>query len=191
MEYVLKAFLLVGIIGMVGCSSAFKYEKYTDQDPELDLSVDYISGWKATPQKGSYGSFTQVVFIEPRKKDKTLPALMVLTLKRESKADFSPLTIEGAYVDLTIKRRKFKDFKALSRSRMKLLDTEAIVSEFAYKALDLPESLKAKLVPTREKVVIFKREDKFYFLRYENFAEDFGRYEQAFNRVIKSLKARD
>lgn len=188
MEYLLKALLIIGMVSMVGCSQSFKLERYSSKDSDLDIILDYISGWKITEQKGSFGSFSQVVFSEPIRKDKTLLAIIVLTVRKESKVDFSPKTIEGAYTDLINKRKNFKDTKALSESKMKLLGIEAIESELSYKAIDLPESLNAKLVPVRERIIIFKKSDKFYFLRYENFAKDFDRFNKTFSNIIKTLK---
>jgi hypothetical protein len=80
--------------------------------------------------------------------------------------------------------------KVLSEGNPTVLGTDAVILELSYSALDLPESLKGKLVPTRERVVIFKRGDTFYYLRYENFAVDFDRYNAAFDHVIKSLSPR-
>lgn len=189
MEYLLKFFLIVGMVSMAGCSQqGFKLERYSSRDSELDISLDYIPGWKINEQKGSFDSFSQVVFLESNRGEKTLPSMIVLTVKRESKVKFSPKTIDAAYADIVNKRKNFKDSKVLSESRMKLLGTEAVEFELSYRALDLPESLKAKLVPMRERVVIFKKNDKFYILRYENFAADFERLNPAFSQIIKTLK---
>lgn len=191
MEYLLKALLIIGMVSMVGCSQSFKFERYSSKDPDLDITLDYISGWKITEQKGSFGSFSQVVFSEPTREDKTLLAIIVLTVKKESKVNFSPKTIEGAYADLINKRKSFKDAKVLSESKIKLVRIEAIESELSYRAIDLPESLKAKLVPIRERVIIFKKNDKFYSLRYENFANDFGRFNEAFSNIVRTLRFKD
>ncbi|HTY44635.1 MAG TPA: hypothetical protein VMD52_01420 [Patescibacteria group bacterium] len=188
MEYILKVFLIIGMVGIAGCCQNFKFERYVSKTPGLDITLDYISGWKVYEQQGSFDTFKQIVFSEPIRKDKALRASMVLTAEKGSKAAFNPKTIEAAYADLVNKRKSFKDMKVLSESRIKVLGAEALECRLSYGALDSPESLNAKLVPTDERVVVFKREDTFYFLRYENFSSEFDRYNKAFDHIIKTLK---
>lgn len=189
MEYLLKTLLIVGMVAIAGCSQqGFKFERYSSKDADLDITLDYISGWKVNEQKGSFDSFSQVVFSEPIREDKTLLAIIVLTVKKESKVEFLPLTIDGAYADIINKRRSFKDTKVLSESKIKLLGQDAIEGELSYRAIDVAESLKAKLVLFKERVVVFKKNDKFYILRYENFAADFERFNPVFSQIIKTMK---
>lgn len=192
MEYLLKILLIAGMVAIAGCSQqGFKFERYSSKDADLDITLDYISGWKVNEQKGSFDSFSQVVFLESERGEKTLPAVIVLTVKRESKVKFSPKTIDAAYTDIVNKRKNFKDSKVLSESKIKLLGEDALEFELSYRALDLPESLKAKLVPMRERVIVFKKNDKFYILRYENFAVDFDKFNPAFSQIIKTMQFKE
>ena len=187
----LNIILMIGVISMFsfcGCSDGFKYEKYSSKDPELNITMDYISDWHYSEQRGSYGSYVQVQFYEPIGPDKNLAASMIVTIKRSSKVKFKPLTVEAAVDDLLTKRLKFKDSKIISKSKVKLLKTEAWDIELAYKTLDKLYSVDAKLIPAKERIIIFKKDDKFYFLRYENTDEEFNKFNNAFNRVVKTLK---
>ena len=97
-------------------------------------------------------------------------------------------TIEGVKEDLVKKRFYFKDPKLLSTSKIKLFGQEAIELIFSYRALDSFERRNAKFAATKERVVIFERNNKFYIVRYENIADDFDKYSKAFTHIVKSIK---
>ena len=194
MRFMFRAiFLIMGAIYMCsffGCSDGIKYEKYTCDDANLNISVDYVLGWKHSKQVGSYGSFTQVVFYEPEMKNKSLKALMVITAEKGSKVAFKPLTLEGMENDILKKRGFFKGMKVASRSKMRILGAEAIELVLAYMASDKLYSIDAKLVPVKERIVIVKPGDIFYTIRYENTEKDFDTYNREFTHCFKSLKIR-
>lgn len=152
------------------------------------LSMDYISGWAHDVQYGSHGSFVQVVFIEPKAKDKTYVGLMVVTAKDKSSVKLNPPTIEGIKDDLVKKRFYFKEPKLLSTSKTKYLGQEAVEVELSYVALDNFNRRNAQFIPIKERVIIFGRNDKFYIIRYENLADDFNKYNNAFTHIVKSIK---
>lgn len=191
MKIILNKFfvcLLLGVISMLnlfGCFSNLKYEKYSSKDPELNITMDYISGWLFSEHRGSYGSYAQVIFYEPESKDKTLKAGIVVTA---NKIEPAFPTIKEFSDDLITKRLKFKDAAVLLKSKIELIGTEAINIELSYKTLDKLYGKDAKLVPVKEKIVVFKRNDKFYVVRYENTEEEFTKFYNAFNRIIKTLR---
>lgn len=192
MKLSLKIILVVLLIGGIfmisryGNFGSLKYEKYSSKDPELNLTMDYISEWRYSEHRGSYGSYAQVQFYEPTKKD--YGASFVVTVKKSSKVTFEPLTVEAMADDLVTKRMKLKDTKVLSSSKMRLLGLQAIDIELAYQTLDKLRSIDAKFIPAKERIVLFKRDDKFYTLRYINTAEEFKKFERAFYHCIKTLR---
>ena len=86
------------------------------------------------------------------------------------------------------KRMKLEDAEVLSRSKMRLLGSPAIDIALTYKKPDKLRSIDAKLIPFKERVVIFQKEDKFYTLRYMNPEEEFKKFDKAFYHCIKTLK---
>ncbi|MFA5084880.1 MAG: hypothetical protein WC482_00770 [Candidatus Omnitrophota bacterium] len=176
------------MLNFLGCAGGFKYEKYSGKSPGLDFTIDYISGWEHYEQIGSFNSFVQVGFYEPVVKDKSLRAMIVLTVEDSSKVNFLPKTIDGMLNDLVRRRMLFNSTRILSKTRKNICGEKAIDIEFSYRALADFESIKAKLVPMTERVVIFKRGEKFYTLRYADLADSFDKYSKAFTHIIKSMK---
>lgn len=184
-------FLMIGVMVMVGyygLAGGLKYEKYSSKDPELGITMDYISGWRHSEHRGSFDSYAHVLFYEPKREGKDYKAGMAVTAQKESKVEFRPLTIETAADDLLKKRMQFKEAKLLSRSKTKLLGEAAVDIRLAYRKLDKLYSVDAKLIPVKERVVIFKRGNKFYTLRYDNTEEEFKKLDSAFTHCIKSLR---
>lgn len=175
------------MIGRYGNFGGLKYESYSSKDPELNITMDYILGWDYKEHRGSYGSYAQVIFIEP-KKEQGLKTHIVVTVKKSSKVKFKPLTIEAMWEDLLAKRLKLKDTKVLSKSNRKLLNTKAIDIELAYKTLDKLYRVDAELIPVKERIIIFEKGEKFYTLRYMNREEEFKKFERAFYHCIKTLR---
>ncbi|MBM3251363.1 MAG: hypothetical protein FJZ11_01090 [Candidatus Omnitrophica bacterium] len=186
--------LITGVIIMLigsGCFSQFKYEKYSSKDPSLGINIKYIAGWKFHEQKGAYGSFAQVVFHEPDRKDKTIKASMSVTVEDSSKVKFSPTDLKGMEEDLLGKRMKLPEARVVSSARKNFLGVAAKDIGLTYRAPDKVYSLDAKLVPLQERIIIFKKDDKFYTVKYQNTPEDFAKFNQAFNHITKTLKIKD
>ena len=184
-------YLLIGVIYMFsyyGCSSGLKYERYSSKDSKINITLDYVSGWLYSEHRGSQGSYAQVLFYEPTRKNKDFKAGMVVTVKDSSKIEVNPLSVEAVADDLLAKRLKLKDAKVLLKSKIRFFKTDAINVELSYKTLDKLYSVNAELIPVRERIVIFKRGDKFYFLRYENTDDEFDKFSKAFNHIIKTLR---
>ena len=163
-----------------------KYEEYSSKDPELNITMDYILGWRYSEHRGSYNSYAQVQFYGLKEKD--FAPSMVVTVEHSSKVKFKPLTVEGMADDLITKRMKLKDAKVLSRSKMKLLGSQAMDIALTYKMLDKLYATDPKFIPFKERVVIFRKQDKFYTLRYMNPEEEFKKFDKAFYHCIKTLK---
>lgn len=189
------AILITGVIFMAlslfGCSGNVQYERYASKNPQAGFTIDYISGWAAYEQLGSLNSFFQVVFCEPVIKGKSIRGTMVVTVINASKARFTPLTIDGMADDLIKKRTLFDSAKVLSETKYKLFDVDTRDINLSYRTMDMPRNPAGKLVPYRERIIIFRKGEKFYKIRYANFSEDFNTYAGAFDHFVKSMKFKD
>ncbi len=190
MRFKRYVYLITGAILMANLSacSGVKFEKYCSKDPLINLCMDYIGGWQYDESRGSYNSYAQVMFFPFKKGEKSSKAVMVVTLKDSSRVGLTPLSVEAVVDDLLAKRMKFKDAKILSRSKVRLLDSEAEVIELTYLALEDLLSIKSKLIPAREKIIIFQKGNNFYFLRYKNSAAEFNKYAPAFKHIVETIK---
>jgi hypothetical protein len=182
-------FLLLGVAYMVtcnGCSGAGKYKKYSSADPELNITMDYISGWQYRETRGSNNSYADVFFGEPRNKGeegirKAFISVTSVNTPRGGK-------LETLADDFSNSRLKYKDGKLLKRARIKIPSGEAIELSFSYRALNKIYSIDSKLTPVEEKVVILINGGRSYTIRYENKEDDFNRFDKDFNRIIKSIR---
>lgn len=178
------------MVNLFGCSGE-KFEKYSSQDPLINITAEYIAGWKHDETRGSYNSYAQVMFF-PFKEGQISPrALIAVTVRDQSKLGFTPPTAEAALADLLAKRMQFQEAKVLSQSKMKLLGTEAMVIELSYLTLENLLKMDSKLVLVKEKVIIFKKDDYFYFLRYEAQSKDYNKFSSAFTRMVHSIKIKN
>lgn len=184
------AYIIIGAIAMFnlfGCSSNVKYEKYSSKDSEINIAMDYISGWLYSEHRGSYNSYAQVLFYEKGDEKKIFKAGISVNVRDISKLETRPATIEAVADDLKSKRMKFKDSMLVSNGNLKVSGENAIVMDFSYKTLDKLYDVTAKLIPVKEKIVIFKKDNKLYTVRYENTAEDFKGFEKAFSHILNSI----
>jgi hypothetical protein len=184
--------LIMGVIFMAlniySCSGGVKYERYSGQAAKAGFDVDYIPGWSADEQTGSLDSFFQVVFCEPAIERKGLRAMMVITVQDASKAQFTPSTIEGMAEDLIKKRMLFDSAKVLSKTKNRLSREDAIDIRMSYKTIDKPGKIGGKLVKYDERIIVLKKSEKFYKIRYGNFSKNYDKYAGAFDHFVKSIK---
>ena len=76
-----------------GSSNELTYNKYSSEDSELNITMEYVSDWRYQEHRGSYDSYAQVQFYGAVK-DKFAPSFVV-TVERSSKVKFQPLTVEA------------------------------------------------------------------------------------------------
>ena len=176
------------MLNFLGCSGGLKYKNYSCNDSELDVTMDYVAGWEAREERGAYGSYAQVLFVEPVKKGKSLRAMISLTTKNESKVEFKPADLDALEQDLLSKRLQLTGAKKQASSQVFLFGLKARILEVTYSLPDNPERLDAKMIPLRERIVFFKRQSRFYILRYVNEAKEFRRFEQAFMRCLRTFQ---
>lgn len=182
-------FLMIGVITMMnffGCSQKLKYENFSRQDAELNLSLDYPAGWLAKEHRGS--NYLQVIFAEPKRQDKIFKAAIIVTIKEEPPA----MTLEAVAGDLLQKRRQFKESKLLGKSKKRLpnLNTEVVELLLSYRTLERLYQYKkdAKIIPLKERIALFKEGAKIYTVTYLNTREEFNRFNPAFTHSLKTLK---
>lgn len=176
--------LVIGIICMIacfGCSGNLKYERFSNNDPDLNLEMEYLSGWFSRQQKGL--DYAQVIFSEPKRQDKIFKANIVVTVK-----ETPAITAEALANDLIQKRLKFKEAKLLSKSKKKILDSAAENLLLSYKTLEQLNKIDAQLIPVKERIVIFKKGTRCYIIRYQNTAEEFDKFNSAFYHSLKTLR---
>jgi|WetSurMetagenome_2_1015567.scaffolds.fasta_scaffold410003_2 hypothetical protein len=191
MKGIENSLFVIGVISMVtfyGCSGNLKYEKYSSKDTELNVTMDYISGWMFSESRGAKGSYAQVTFYEPERKDKSIKAGIVFMVQESSQLKLQALNIEAFTDDLLEKRKKLKDMKVLSRAKAKALGQDAVTLVISYKMLDKFYSTDAQLAPIQEKIVLVKINDKFYTIRYQNVDKEFSRFNAAFEHIVKAIR---
>lgn len=178
------------MLNSYGCGRGIKYAEYISKDPELNITMDYIQGWLHREHRGVNDNYASILFLENRK-EKNFKAKISVTAKNISKIGVIPLSVD-AVLDDTIRRRlKFKNAKLLSKSKISFLKTEAGEILVSYKTLDKLYSIDNKLISVKERIIIFKRGNVFYLLRYENAENEFDKFSGAFSRVIKTIKFKD
>jgi hypothetical protein len=189
MRYMPKLTFMIGVISMLsfsGCSDTLKYEKYSSKDPEINITMDYISGWLYRETRGAKGSYAQVIFLEPQRQGKDFKAAIAVIAESSPKVDKSGLS---SFVDnLLLKRSKLKDMKLLSKDNSLLCAAEAISVELSYQTLDKLYSVDAKLIPVKEKIIILGKDGKFYTLRYINTDVEYAKFNKAFGHVVKTIQ---
>ncbi len=187
--------LLMGVVlmsNLIGCGGNFKYERYTSKDPELNLTMDYISGW-STSEKNymRQHNFVKVSFMEPKREGKIYTAMITVTVRDVSRLGFQPPTLDGFVDDRLLKLRDFQDNTLVSKSRTRVLGVEARDIEMAYKAPDRIYNKDAKIISVKERDIALIRDSKLYVFKYDNVAEDFSKFEKAFYHCVRSVKLKD
>ncbi len=184
----LLMYLLAGVFMTAGCAGGFNYERYSTKDSQIGIEIDYISGWVPLETRGSYGSYSELTFLEPVKKNKPLRSMMSVIVRSVDKIEPKPVTIEKFMEDIVGKRLKLKGAKLLGRSAMQLSGSNALVADFSYQLPANPESLDASYILMNEKLVVLSRGERCYTYRYVGTAEDFKVYLKAFLHCIDSQK---
>lgn len=187
--------LLMGVVLMVnitGCGGSFKYERYISKDPELNLTMDYLSGWKVTERNymPQY-NFVKLSFMEPKRQGKIYTAMITVTVRDVSRLDFQPPSLDGFVDDRLLKLRDFQDSSLVSKSKTRVFWTEARDIELAYKAPDQIYNKDAKIISIKERDVALIKDNKLYVFKYDNTAEDFSGLEKAFYHCVRSVKLKD
>jgi hypothetical protein len=171
-----------------GCSNNRQYARYESKSPEFDIIFEYIAGWDRSEQKGSRGSFIQAALYEPAAGQKKIRANMVITIEPAAKVQIDPGTIEAYIQDIISRRMHFKDAKPVSKKTARCAGQPAIELVLEYQVLDNPESLNAVYVPVKERVVVFKKNDAFYTIRYAHDTNKFNTFAKAFEHMLASIQ---
>ena len=175
------------MVNIHGCADGFKYAKYVSKSSELNITMDYISDWVVREHKGPEPDSIGVLFFENVQGD-TFKANISLYVKNISGKETNLPSIDAMADDLVTKRLKFKDAIILSRSKTKVLGAQAREIILSYKAMDKLYNIDSKLIPVKERVIIFYHGAKFCTLRYENLEDKFNQVNKAFSHMVKSLR---
>jgi len=187
-KIIVSVLLIVGGVFMAnrfGSCSNSTYKEYSSNDPAFNIKMDYISDWQYREIQGANGSFSQVQFYGAVQ-DGFAPSFVV-TVEPSSKVTFKPSTIQAMAEDLIAKRMRFADGQVISQAESEILGLPAKDIILTYKQPDELRSLNAKLVPFKERVIIFQKDDKFYTVRYVNPLQVFDVFVQDFLHGVKSL----
>ena len=175
--------MLIFLTGIMGCGSSFRYDKYFSKDALLNVSMDQLSGWAPRETRGAGISYIQVSFIPPAD---FRDAIISLTIKDTAhvggKAD-----LEIVANDLLAKRKQFAAFNLAERETGFLLKQPAVIFDMAYK-MPLSYEYNKSLVLVREKILIARVKDHFYFFRYQNVFDQFSQFVPAFDHMATSLR---
>jgi len=180
--------VLIGAIAMLnlGCGyEGLKYARYSSKDPELNISVDYLADWNFREHRGL--NYASVLFFE-RSQDKKLKAIIDITVKKSASVKPEMSTAALMADKFIAQKLKFKDAKLVARQRMSLGYAQAENILLSYKAPDKLHSLDTKFITVNERLIIFKRGDNFYILRYENTKKDFDKFDKAFMHCVSTLQ---
>ncbi len=178
----------VVLTGITGCAPGIKYAQYTGKDPRLNLKMDFIAGWLHSEQRGTDDDYVQVLFYERELQQKARRALIAVTLKPASAFDWEPVTPLSVLYDILGKRSKLTDMAVESKGvRGTLLGVETRSAAITYRIPDKLHSAGARLIPVKEKIVVLRKGDTVYLIRYENSSRDFPAFENAFNRILKTI----
>ncbi len=171
------------MVNLLGCSG-FKFEKYSGKDPELNVELEYVSGWQHAEDRGAHNSYVQAMFYPAGKVKPPQPLMAVIKIIPKDNSS----GLDNAVNDLVSRRLKFKDGKVLSRSKVKLLGVEAAAVEFSYQSLENILKVNSPLVFYKEKDILFKKDGNIYSLMYKHAADKYYEFSPAFDRLVKTLK---
>lgn len=188
-EY-LYAGLLAAIIVAAGCGGdAVKYVSYPGKQAPLDISMDYPQGWVYTERRDAEAGYGDVIFVENRK-GKAFQATMMATVQKASLVkEGAPSS--GSLLDSLVSRRlRFKEARIIKRSVTRVAGLYASQALVAYKTVERPADLEVSSIAVKERIIVMRRGDWFYILRYENEEKEFAAYDKAFAHVLKTLQFR-
>jgi hypothetical protein len=176
---------IIGAAGMVhncGCSGSFKYVPYVSKISGLNVSTEYISGWKVLETRGERGSYSHVVFIE-NKPGKEAKAFMSITATPGG----GSLTLQSASDDLIQKRSRFNGFTVVARSAATLTGLEAQELVLTYQELDKLYSMDAKRITVKERIIVCKKGDILYSCIYKSPEQRFDEFNAAFSHMMATI----
>jgi hypothetical protein len=183
------AWIMIGAAGMLnncGCSGNFQYALYSGKAAGLQISLEYISGWKFQENRGARGSYSQVMFIENRTGEE-MKAFMSASATPLAGTDAPAFTLQSAADDLVKKRSRLKGFSVISRSAGMLAGSETQELVLVYQGLNKLYRTDAVWVPVKERVVLCRKGDTVYSFTYQNAERRFDAFNTAFSHVLATV----
>jgi hypothetical protein len=179
---------------MLGCSSRdakIEYSKYSSEDPAIGISMYYPRGWRYAESRGAKGSYAEVQFNQPRKDNQGFVPFFSVTVFKASETELSHSSMHRMMSDLLDKRKRLPGLEVLSRSSVQLLGEEAADTVMSY---SLPDNLKraeSRPVPVMERLVVVKKDGRFYVLMYLNTKQDYPRLEKVWEHCMKAMMLKE
>ncbi|MFC1631758.1 hypothetical protein ACFL2I_04300 [Candidatus Omnitrophota bacterium] len=179
---ILSIAIIIGVIVMLNrLDDGIKYETYSSRNKNLNIVIDYISGWESRERGGEQGL---VIFIEPKQDQADFSA----NISVMAQAQTEPLSIGAEAEKVLNKRLKLKDARVIAQTKRKLLAQQAVDLELAHKGLNQLYSTEAKLIPMKERIIVLQKYGKLFTIRYMNREEEFSKYDKAFYHCLKTLR---
>lgn len=169
-----------------GCAGNFQYAFYSGKSTGMQISLEYISGWKFQESRGARGSSVQVMFIENRPGEE-MKAFISASAAPLSGTAAQAFTLQSAADDLVKRRSRLKGFSVISRSAGMLAGSETRELVMAYQGLNKLYRTDAVWVPVKERVVLCRKGDTVYFFTYQNAECRFDAFNTAFSHVLATV----
>ena len=170
-----------------GCANEVKYIHYSSKVSGLNIEMDYPLDWTFLEQQDLKSGYVNVLFSEPGK-GQHLKATIMVTSKKISTLKPELMSPEALIKSLAAVRLKSEGAKVLGRSAMRVGNELACGMLLSYQALDELNSVKANLLPVKERLIVLRHGETIYILRYRNTLKEFTRFDKAFMHCLKLLK---
>lgn len=167
-----------------GCkNTAYLYQHFQSKGAPVRLAMAYPDGWMSAENKGK--GYWQVIFSEPKNKDKVYKAAMILTVYEAGD------TLAHAADAIAQRRMNYKEAGLVSRKPARILGQEAVELVLTYKTLDrlyIYDQKNVNLVRVKERILVFKIGAVVYVARYENTLEEFQKLNNVFSYMLTTVK---
>ena len=171
-----------------GCSSGFKYQKFTSKDPALNVSFEYPASWGAEESRGARGTYSAVALMEPVAQKGRFRAQIAVSSFDAVKLPVGAASSRGYADDYIAKRMKFPQAVVERKPAAAVAGNQAEVFEISYKAKENLYGPDPSYAMHRERVVVFRKGSRVYTAVYESGEKDFKKFEPAFEHLLATLK---
>jgi hypothetical protein len=180
------------ISGISGCAGdGAKYLKYSNSNPQVNLSVEYPEGWKYIAYKNQQSGFPIVMFAPPAEtteKTRAFSVFMSVEVAGMKDAAGKELSAKAVTDGIIERELKMPQAQLVSRTKTSIGFTKAEDIVISLKMLEKLDSRKANLLPSRAHIIAMKKGDKVYAVKLVARQEEYERYGKAFDRMVKTLK---
>lgn len=177
------------LLGLSGCGGdSAKYLKYSNSNPQVNLSVEYPDGWRYIAYKNQQSGFPVVVFAPPADGSGAFSVLMSVEVADTKGAGGKELSAKAVTDGIIERELKMPEARLLSRTKASVGFTKAEDIRMSLNMLDKMHTKGSKLLPSLARIMTFKKGDKVYAVKLIAKQEEYERYGKAFDRMVKTLK---